>query len=105
LKIEILVSKQTGNLIPKGEKKMTNNQNNDFQANKNQETSQNEQQTDTADFGETKQAQNLDGGERREGGQKVGQFGDDDFMQTDQTITQAAPGQTATSTNQGSGNA
>lgn len=85
---------------------MTNNQNNDFQSNNsNRETSQTEQENDTADFGETREAQNLDGGEHREGGQKIGQFGDDDFMQTDQTITQAAPGQTATSSNQGSSNA
>ncbi len=84
---------------------MINNQNNDFQENNNQGTAQNEQQTDNADFGEERQAQNLDGGERREGGQKIGQFGDDDFTQTDQTITQAAPGQTATSSNQGSSNA
>lgn len=83
---------------------MTNDQNNDFQG-KNQGTPQNEQQTDNSDFGEVRTAQNLDGGERRGGGQKIGQFGDDDFTQTDQTITQAAPGQTATSTNQGSSNA
>ncbi len=83
---------------------MTNNQNNDFQVDDNQETSRNTANTEDADFGETKQAQNLGGGKNREGGQKIGQFGDDDFTQTDQTITQAAPGQTATSTNQGSSN-
>ena len=83
---------------------MTNNQNNDFQAGNNAGTSQNEQQNDTADFGEERQAQNLDGAERRGGGQKIGQFGDDDFTQTDQSITQAQPGQTATSSNQGSSN-
>lgn len=84
---------------------MTNNQNNDFKARDDQQTSENENQIGNDDFETTKQAQNLDGGERREGGQKVGQFGDDDFMQTDQTITQAKPGQTMNSTNQGSSNA
>ncbi len=49
---------------------MTNNQNNDFQADNKQETSQNQQQTDNADFGEERTSQNLDGSERREGGQK-----------------------------------
>ena len=83
---------------------MTNNQNNDFQVNENTDKSQNENLSENAGVEAVKKADSLDGGKNREGGQKVGQFGDDEFMQTDQTITQAAPGQTATSTNQGSSN-
>ena len=83
---------------------MTNNQNKDFQGKENRDKSQGESLTEDAGVEAVKKAESLDGGETREGGQKVGQFGDDEFMQTDQTITQAAPGQTATSTNQGSSN-
>ena len=77
-----------------------NNQNNDFQPNE-------DQTEETEGFHVSNQAQDLGGGKGREGGQKAGQFADDDGfeMQTDQSIAQAAPGQTATATNQGSSNA
>ncbi len=84
---------------------MTNKHNNDFQEKENSDALIGEKITESAGVEAVKKADSLDGGENREGGQKVGQFGDDEFMQTDQTITQAAPGQTATSTNQGSSNA
>jgi hypothetical protein len=79
-----------------------NNQDNDFQ--KNQDRNE---QTENEGFKVSNQAQDLGGGKGREGGQKAGQFADDDGfeMQTDQSIAQAAPGQTATPTNQGSSNA
>lgn len=77
-----------------------NNQDNDFQKN----TDENEQETEG--FKVSNQAQNLGGGKGREGGQEAGKFvDDDDFeMQTDQTIAQAAPGQTGNATTQGSSN-
>lgn len=84
---------------------MTNNQHRDFQPNDNRDMEQSTTETENEGFEVSNQAQNLGGGKGREGGQKIGQFGDDDFTKTDQTITQAAPGQTATSTNQGSSNA
>lgn len=82
---------------------MTNNQNSNLDKNESQDIAGNDANSENKDFGEVKEAQNLGGG-KTDGGVKVGQFGDDDFMQTDQTITQAAPGQTANSTNQGSSN-
>jgi hypothetical protein len=77
-----------------------NNQDNDFQ--KKEDENENSE-----GFKVTNQAQNLGGGKGREGGQEAGQFADDDDfeMQTDQTITQAAPGQTTNATTQGSSNA
>ena len=78
-----------------------NNVNNDFQ----KQDDRDEQATEG--FKVTNQAQNLGGGKGREGGQEVGKFTDDDDfeMQTDQTISQAAPGQTMNSTTQGGSNA
>jgi hypothetical protein len=85
---------------------MANSQNNDFQANDNQETFDNKGKTENEGFKVTNQGQNLGGGKGQSGGQKIGQFADDEFeMQTDQTTTQAAPGQTTTATDQGSSNA
>lgn len=84
---------------------MANNQNTSFQNDNDRDKTENQSSTDeNAGVQAVKQADSLDGGKSREGGQKVGQFGDDEFMQTDQTITQAAPGQTATSETQGSSN-
>jgi hypothetical protein len=79
-----------------------NNQNNDFQPNEEQTG-----QTGGEGLKVGNQAQNIGGGKGRDGGQTAGNFvDDDDFeMQTDQSIAQAAPGQTQTATNQGSGNA
>lgn len=84
---------------------MTNNKNEDFVADQDRDQNEVRGNAENAGAEAVKQANNLDGGKSRDGGQKVGQFGDDEFMQTDQTITQAAPGQTATSSNQGSSNA
>ncbi|MCA1624305.1 MAG: hypothetical protein LC768_17615 [Acidobacteria bacterium] len=85
---------------------MANNQNNDFQVSDNQETLDNKVKTENKGFKVTNQGQNLGGGKGQSGGQKIGQFADDDdFSTTDQTITQAAPGQTTTATDQGSSNA
>lgn len=85
---------------------MANQQNNNFETNKNRETLGDDVQTENEGFEVTNQGQNLGGGKSPEGGQKIGQFtDDDDFSTTDQTIAQAAPGQTTTSTDQGSSNA
>lgn len=85
---------------------MANQQNNNFEANKNRENLGDDAQGENQGFEVTNQGQNLGGGKAQEGGQKIGQFtDDDDFSTTDQTIAQAAPGQTTNSTNQGSGNA
>lgn len=80
-----------------------NTQNRDFQPDEDQT----EQPSDEGGFKVSNQAQNLGGGKGRDGGQTAGNFADDDDfeMQTDQSISQAAPGQTQTPTNQGSGNA
>ena len=57
-------------------------------------------------FEVTNQGQNLGGGKGDERKIDVGGTSDgDDFSQTDQSITQAAPGQTATNTTQGGSNA
>ena len=79
-----------------------NDQKNDFQP--NEETTR---KTEGEGFKVTNQAQNLGGGKGSDGGQSAGQFADDDGfeMQTDQSIAQAAPGQTQTPGNQGSSNA
>lgn len=52
-------------------------------------------------FEPNEEAQKLGGGKGEGGGVEIGNFGDDDFMKTDQSTTQAAPGQTATFENQG----
>lgn len=83
---------------------MNDNQGKNLQTSQDSDLPDNQDDRENAGIQAVKQANSLGGGENREGGEKVGQFGDDEFMQTDQTITQAAPGQTATSSNQGSSN-
>ncbi len=85
---------------------MANSQNNDFQANDNQETFDNKGKTENEGFKVTNQGQNLGGGKGDERTIDVGEKNDGgEFSKTDQSITQAAPGQTATNTNQGGSNA
>ena len=82
---------------------MANQQNNNFEPDSNREDFDEDR---SEGFKVTNQAQNLGGGKSQDGGQKVGQFADDDDeFTTDLTIEQAAPGQTMNSTNQGSSNA
>lgn len=76
--------------------KMANNQN---QTDANQNTPRGDDQNE--EFEVSDQAQKLGGGKGEGGGTEIGNFGDDDFMKTDQSIAQAAPGQTATFDNQG----
>lgn len=83
---------------------MNDNQDKNLQTDRDRNLSNDQDDSENAGIQAVKQANSLGGGENRGGGEEVGQFGDDEFMQTDQTITQAAPGQTATSTNQGSSN-
>jgi hypothetical protein len=62
-------------------------------------------ENDSEGFEVTNQAQNLGGG-KDERTIDVGETGDGgEFSKTDQSITQAAPGQTMTNTNQGGSNA
>ncbi|MDQ2747302.1 MAG: hypothetical protein M3T96_08590 [Acidobacteriota bacterium] len=49
----------------------------------------------------TDEAQKLGGGKGEGKGVEIGNFGDDDFMKTDQSIAQASPGKTANFQNQG----
>ena len=49
----------------------------------------------------TGEAQKLGGGKGEGKGVEIGNFGDDDFMKTDQSISQAAPGQTGNFGTQG----
>lgn len=68
----------------------------------NRTTAENED----AGFEVTDQAQNLGGGGKDERTIDVGETSDGrEFSKTDQSITQAAPGQTVTNTNQGGSNA
>jgi len=82
---------------------MTNNQNinNLDETNSDRTTAEN----DSKGFEVTNQGQNLGGGK----GERTIDVGETDdggeFSKTDQSITQAAPGQTATNTNQGGSNA
>jgi hypothetical protein len=66
-------------------------------------------ETDAESTGEnfegTKRADNLGGGKGDEKTINVGSDNDKEFSQTDQSVSQAAPGQTATNTNQGGSNA
>jgi len=55
-------------------------------------------------FEPNEDAQKLGGGKGEGKGVEIGNFGDDDFNKTDQSIAQAAPGQTATFENQGGSN-
>lgn len=82
---------------------MAQNQNESYR--ENQETSE---KNEDSGFEVTNQGQNLGGGKDSSAGNtnpaKVqDQLGgdEDDFRKTDQTIAQAAPGQTATNTTQG----
>ena len=82
---------------------MTNNQNTNSLDEKigDRTTSENERRG----FEVTNQGQNLGGG-KDERTIDVGESSDgNEFSKTDQSITQAAPGQTVTNTNQGGSNA
>jgi len=81
---------------------MTNNQDKDLRKTGSQPASENE----AKGFETTNQGQNLGGGKGDERKIDVGEIDDGgDFSQTDQSTTQAAPGQTATNTTQGGSNA
>lgn len=85
---------------------MTNQQNNNFEPDTNRENVDTDELSQNEGFNVSNQGQNLGGGKSQEGGQKIGQFADDaDFSTTDQTISQAAPGQTMNNTTQGGSNA
>lgn len=60
-----------------------------------------EQTEDIEGFEPNEDAQKLGGGKGEGKGVEIGNFGDDDFNKTDQSIAQASPGQTATFENQG----
>ncbi len=78
------------------------NTNNLDETNTERTTAENESEG----FEVTNQGQNLGGGKGDERKIDVGGTSDgDDFSQTDQSITQAVPGQTATNTTQGGSNA
>lgn len=78
------------------------NTNNLDEANTDRATAENKGQ----DFEATKQAQNLGGGKGDERKIDLGETNDGtEFSQTDQSISQAAPGQTMTNTTQGGSNA
>ncbi len=80
---------------------MTNNQDKDLQRTGGQTASEDE----TENFEVTNQGQNLGGGKGDERTIDVGETDDGgDFSKTDQSITQAAPGQTTTNTTQGGSN-
>ena len=79
---------------------MTNNKNKDLRETGNRTASKDE----TKGFEVTNQGQNLGGGKGKRT-IDVGETEDgNDFSKTDQSITQAAPGQTATNTTQGGSN-
>lgn len=81
---------------------MTNNQNKDLGEAGNRTASRDEGKG----LEVTNQGQNLGGGKGDERKIDVGETNDGgEFSQTDQSITQAAPGQTATNTTQGGSNA
>ena len=83
---------------------MTDNQNtnNLDETNTEQGTTENKREN----FNATSEAQSLGGGKGDEREINVGEKNDGrEFSQTDQSITQAAPGQTATNTTQGGSNA
>jgi hypothetical protein len=85
----------------RGERKMINNQDKDLDETGSRTTSEDESEG----FEVTNQGQNLGGG-KSERTIDVGETDDgNDFSKTDQSITQAAPGQTVTNTNQGGSNA
>jgi len=85
-----------------GEKKMTNNRDKDLRETGGQTSSEKENEG----FEVTNQGQNLGGGKGDERTIDVGEKNDGgEFSKTDQSITQAAPGQMVTNTNQGGSNA
>ena len=89
---------------PRGFEDMTNNQNtnNLDETNTERTTAENE----AKGFELSNQGQNLGGGKGDERTIDVGETsGGDEFSKTDQSITQAAPGQTVTNTTQGGSNA
>lgn len=77
---------------------MPNNQN---QTDSNQKTPRDDENNKDEGFEVTDQAQNLGGGKGEGGGTEIGNFGDDDFMKTDQSIAQASPGKTSNFDNTG----
>lgn len=80
---------------------MTNNQNKDLQKTGSQTVPEDEAEG----FEVTNQGQDLGGGKGDERTIDVGETDDgSDFSKTDQSITQAAPGQTTTNTTQGGSN-
>lgn len=81
---------------------MTNNLNEDLRETGGKTTAEKEGEG----FEVTNQGQNLGGGKGDENTIDVGEKDDNnEFSKTDQSITQAAPGQTATNTTQGGSNA
>lgn len=82
---------------------MTNNRDKDLQETGSRTTAENKSEG----FDVTNQGQNLGAGDTE--GERTIDAGETDdgneFGKTDQSITQAAPGQTATNTNQGGSNA
>lgn len=81
--------------------KMANNQNDEL----NQDASRTTAEQEREGFEPTNQGQNIAGG-KDEKTIDVGEKSDgNEFSKTDQSITQAAPGQTATNTTQGGSNA
>lgn len=78
--------------------KMANNQN---QNDERPDAMPNEGKNEVEEFEPNDEAQKLGGGKGEGKGVEIGNFGDDDFVKTDQSIAQAAPGQTADFENQG----
>ena len=79
---------------------MANNQNKDRQGNLGDELN-----SDEKGFEVSNEGQNLGGGKDERKIDVGGTSDGDEFSKTDQSISQAAPGQTMNSTNQGSDNA
>ena len=71
------------------------------QTDANQAATRNKDQHEDEGFEVSDQAQNLGGGKGTGGGTEIGNFGDDDFNKTDQSIAQASPGKTSNFENQG----
>ena len=84
---------------------MTNNQNTNNLDETNTGSERTTAENESEGFEVTNQGQNLGGG-KDERTIDVGETSDGgEFSKTDQSITQAAPGQTVTNTNQGGSNA
>ncbi len=89
---------------------MSNNNANNFTNTENQDLLETDGQNKDAGFEVSNQGQNLGGGKAQSAGTQnpannQDLIGEDDFSQTDQTISQAAPGQTTTNTMQGGSDA